>query len=235
MRKLALFLVVFISGYTWCYSQTITVDRPTTGDVWEKGKTYNIRWTKTGTMPALVQIWLRNTASTKTLLVISDRTDNDGIHPWKIPTGVAVGNYRIRVVTGGGTIWGDSKVFAIKAWQTPHPVSDRAFPELKKITVTVPKKGDNWHSEKTYWIQWQTCLKGPFKLELSYEPRKDRKEADIGIRQGNIVPPGCKYSYQWTIPKGIVFDPQNWDYYYIRVSTLDDQFEGFSETFYIYD
>jgi hypothetical protein len=235
MKKSSLLFLFLVVLSVLSYSQTITVEKPETGDEWEKQRTYGIVWKSSGTLPDWVKIWLRNKASTRTLHVISSKTENDGLYAWKVPASVAEGDYVIRVKASGVAVWGDSDVFKIIPWKTRHPVDERSLAELRKIRVTSPKEGENWHSEKTYTIKWETRLEGPFKLELSYEPRRDRVVAEIGIYQSNIVPVDGRHTYQWTIPRGIVFDPQDWDYFYVRVATPDDKFEGFSEIFYIYD
>lgn len=144
MRKRWIFLLLVFISCSMIFSQTITVDDPKAGVTWCKGNAYVIRWTKSGTMPDQVRIWLRNSASTQTVLVISDQTDNDGQHPWTVPASLADGSYRIRVVTGGGTIWGDSGIFTIGTCAQGS------------IAVQQPDGGKPWCKGLPYKILWTT-------------------------------------------------------------------------------
>jgi hypothetical protein len=105
-------------------TESITVTNPHTGDIWYKGDTKTITWTKTGTMDSNVKISLRDSTSTTNILDITNSTLNDGNFSWEIPTLVTPGNYVIRVRTMDNEVYGDSELFSIKKKFT--------FPSIKK-------------------------------------------------------------------------------------------------------
>jgi hypothetical protein len=188
MKKKAAFLsfMFMLIGLGLIHSQTITVTNPTAGKVWCKGQSYDITWTKTGTMPNFVKIWLRNPASTQTILEISAQTENDGSFSWPVPASIANGNYRIRVVTGGGAIWGDSGIFEIDNCGQGS------------ITVTKPTANDVWCKGKTHNIQWTKSgqLPNTVRIVLLNEP---------GTASVQVIDPGTANngSYDWKIPDTI--------------------------------
>jgi hypothetical protein len=186
MKKKVVFLFFILIGLGLVYSQTITVTNPTAGKVWCKGQPYTITWTRTGTMPNLVKIWLRNPASTQTILEISAQTENDGSFSWPVPGTIANGNYRIRVVTGAGAIWGDSGIFEITNCAQGS------------ITVSKPTANDVWCKGKTHSIQWTKSgqLPNTVRIVLLDEP---------GTASVQVIDPGTANngSYDWKIPDSI--------------------------------
>ena len=214
-----LFFIFMLIGLGLVYSQTITVTNPAAGIVWCKGQSYNITWTKTGTMPNFVKIWLRNPASTQTILEISAKTDNDGSFSWPVPGTIANGNYRIRVVTGGGTIWGDSPVFTIKKCKLVF--------RFYYITVTEPHAGAYWDGGETHNIEWETNYKSQLKIQLYDYNGKNLIRDITSLRTFPTTAPD-KYYFPWPIPTDI--SPGN---YTIRVSNQTDTVKGLSKKFFI--
>ncbi len=111
-KRLLMFFLIAIFIITLGYSQSITVTNPHSGDTWYKGKTYEIRWTKSGNMNANVKIRLMR-GGTK-ILAITDSTANNGTYKWTIPISLPNGQYRIRVKTIDNAVFAESEVFTIK-------------------------------------------------------------------------------------------------------------------------
>ncbi len=112
MKKIFMFLLFAMFIVAIGYSQSITITSPHSGNCWEKGKTYTITWTKSGTMNANVKIRLYQ-GGTK-ILSITDSTPNNGSYGWTVPATVADGSYYIRVKTTDNAVYDDSDTFQIK-------------------------------------------------------------------------------------------------------------------------
>lgn len=102
---------------------TISVTKPS-GGKWYKGKTYDILWTKSGTLPNQVTINLMNSAASSVVKVIAASASNSGTFSWTIPSDVAGGDYRVRVKAMNATPFGDSPVFSIGTYMPPGGVPD---------------------------------------------------------------------------------------------------------------
>lgn len=77
--------------------------------------TYNITWTKTGSMHASVKITLYDGSGTTKQLDITDNTANDGSFSWTIPgTAPTTGTHVVRVKTLDNAVFDDSVPFTIK-------------------------------------------------------------------------------------------------------------------------
>jgi hypothetical protein len=117
MKKILLVTaIVTLTLNVALWSQTITVTSPSTGNEWCVGSTYSICWTKSGDMPATVDILLRAVGSPATadpVLVIASGEANDGSYPWMIPHSAAPGDYFIRVRTVDAGVVGDGSNFKI--------------------------------------------------------------------------------------------------------------------------
>ena len=135
-KKNLLFLLVGLIIVGVGYSQTITVISPHRGDVWEKGKTYTIRWTKIGNMISIVKISLMH--NERKILGITDSTFNDGSFRWTIPKSIGDGEYRIRVQTTDNHVYDYSEVFRIKS----EPAVLIPKPDFKPIKIGVEKRSN---------------------------------------------------------------------------------------------
>ena len=83
MKKVLVFVLIFISISGKLVSQNIMVTNPNAAAKWLKGRNYVIAWDKSGEMTMQVKIILFR--ADKEVLVIADSTDNDGAHLWTVP------------------------------------------------------------------------------------------------------------------------------------------------------
>ncbi len=154
MRKKVLLLVVVISFLAiTAYSGTITIKSPRTGDVWYKGKTYTIKWDKSGQMNSRVKIRLYR--GNMVILNITDSTENDGSFSWKVLTALPDGNYVVRVKTIDNKIFDDSDNFKIlKEFSNISGINTR----MKKMNLTKGSINKNFikklkFRKKVYYIK----------------------------------------------------------------------------------
>ena len=92
-------------------SANITVTNPHSGQIWCKGKTYTITWTKSGSMDTNVKIRLFH-GSTK--IPLTNSTPNNGSYSWTIPSSLSNGSYYIRVRTVDNHVYDDGSYFTIQ-------------------------------------------------------------------------------------------------------------------------
>ena len=94
---------------------SIVVTFPASGAELCRGLTYNIVWTKTGTMHASVKITLYDGTGTTKQLDITDTTANDGSYPWAVPDDAPLaGTHVVRVKTLDNAVSDDSAQFTFK-------------------------------------------------------------------------------------------------------------------------
>jgi len=108
----------------------ITVTQPSAGSSWRPGTRQTLTWTKSGSMPFMVQITLRREGAPETeepVLRIADGCANNGSRVWFIPDDLAPGRYFVRV-RASNSIRGDSPVFAIDAAGTRGEVAGPITP-----------------------------------------------------------------------------------------------------------
>jgi hypothetical protein len=132
-------------------AQTITVTKPTATDVWVNGAPATIQWVGVGNLPPTCTIRLRNATDTSTVQVITDSTPtSSGSFQWTpVPTGLAAGQYRVRVYASN-FISGTSAAFLIG-----------------QIKVTSPNGNESWQSGVTKQITWTPgAATGTVKIEL---------------------------------------------------------------------
>jgi len=92
---------------------SINITSPVASTDWCLGENGVVNWTKSGTMDANVKITLRNSdGSLNTVMIMS--TPNDGNYSWPVPSGFAVGNYKVRVKTVDNAVFDESNTFEIK-------------------------------------------------------------------------------------------------------------------------
>ena len=138
--------------------ESITITSPKSGDIWNKGKTYLIKWTKSGTMNANVKIRLMQ-GGTK-ILGITDSTTNDGSFSWTVPSNLPNGSYYIRVKTIDNLVYDDSDMFNI------------AKPSSSYIKVLSPNGGEKIAAPGTLNIKWETSSDIKYvKIMGIYTPR----------------------------------------------------------------
>jgi len=145
-----LFAAVFLSVVP-AWSQKITVTRPAAPDIWLKGKTYIIEWTREGALPATVRIILTNTDESALIQVIADPALNSGTYSWTIPNSVANGPYKIKVRASNTEIVGTSAAFQVTS---PGFGSRTVVPVAPAIEITRPAEKDSFVLGQTVRIHW---------------------------------------------------------------------------------
>ena len=210
MKKIFMFLLFAMFIVAIGYSQSITITSPHSGNCWEKGKTYTITWTKSGTMNANVKIRLYQ-GGTK-ILAITDSTPNNGSYSWTVPATVADGSYYIRVKTIDNAVYDDSDTFQIKVSCSLGGGT---------ITITSPHSGDCWKQGSTHTITWTKSgtMNANVKIRLMQSGAKILAITDSTPNNG---------SYSWTVPATVTDG-----YYQIRVKTIDNAVYDDSDTFQI--
>ncbi len=206
-KQIKMTIILFLFGFGFSFAQTVTVTSPQSGQVWYKGQTYTITWTKSGTMNSKVKIRLYQGATK--VLSITDSTENDGSFIWTIPTNLTAGDYFIRVKTIDNLVYGNSGAFRIADVNT-------------YISIMKPYWGDQWYYGKKYNIQWNKggTMASNVKIGLF---RNNNKILDITTSTPNDG------VYEWTIPSNL---EQAGDYK-IKVTTVDNTVSGESGVFFI--
>ncbi|MCK5222665.1 MAG: hypothetical protein KAR14_13855, partial [Candidatus Aminicenantes bacterium] len=109
----------FEIGYQPVVDPEIDVTDPQTNAKWYKGKSYDIKWKKTGSMSNTVKITLHSQPETQPIKTISSGTSNSELFPWDIPADMSSGSYVVRVMTSDNAVSGYSKQFYIKQKFSP--------------------------------------------------------------------------------------------------------------------
>ncbi|MEN8155075.1 MAG: Ser-Thr-rich GPI-anchored membrane family protein [Acidobacteriota bacterium] len=223
MKKVIFGLIILSVLLTLGYSQSITVTRPSAGEVVPKGSAYTIRWTTVGTLHASVKIRLFNSSGSSKIMDITDRTGTAaGSYrcPANLFNAVPDGSYIVRVKTLDDQYYDNSDVFILgDPVVDPGPVVEA---EQKSITVVSPNNGKPlaWGSEIK--ILWRS--NGPTE---SVEVILLRNSHIIG----RISPPlhYGRISYLWKIGefRGGTVDPGYG--YKIRVSEIGSVVEDDSD------
>jgi len=212
VKKLLGFFALAICATTFLGAATVTVTKPTTGDVWAQGQTHAVTWTKTGAMGNLVRVSLRDKNSAAEIKLIADNVPNTGTTQWTIAADIADGQYRVRVKVKNEITQDDSEVFAIGP--APSPAS---------ITVTKPATGDTWQKTKPYTITWTKSGTMPNSVKLDLVDQNSTAVVrSIADNQPNTG------SYPWTIPADAAFGP-----YRVRVKVKTTAIQDDSGTFNI--
>ena len=87
--------------------ESITVTTPNGGEIWKKGTTKTIKWTKTINTEAKVKIELLKGG--KIDKVILSSAPNTGSYNWKIPATQKVGtDYKIRITSTSNSAYKDA-------------------------------------------------------------------------------------------------------------------------------
>jgi hypothetical protein len=152
-------LVLFALTTGLVSAQTVTVTAPAAGATWVKGTTYAINWTKSGIMPDLVRISLRDPNTLAELGLIQDNVSNTGTFQWAIPASIADGQYRVRVKVKDVAIQDDSDIFSIAA-----------VAPAGTITVQDPGPQYNtvWREGQAHTVKWWVTgsLSGNYSISL---------------------------------------------------------------------
>ncbi len=141
---------------------SITVTSPHSGDTWSKGKTYIIKWTKSGSMNPNVKIRLIQ-GGTK-ILSITNSTPNNGSYSWTVPDGLPTGNYQIRVKTVDNAVYNDSDKFKIEEPSAePKPYIERISPVNVRVGDEIEIFGKNFYSQNDHYV---VCGDGHYSVTL---------------------------------------------------------------------
>ncbi len=192
---------------------TITVTAPSTGVIWRKGLSYDIKWTKTGTQSDNVNIKIYTDSIDPGNLVEQLTGPNSRTYNWTIPTSYSNGSYILRVETDDAAVHGDSGIFTIATNSSLPP----------SITVTSPTSNDRWEKGTTHNITWDR--EGNLSANVKINVFRN------SILQGNFVEqltgPNSG-TYSWTIPNG--YTSGN---YVLRIKTDDNKVSDDSDIFAI--
>ncbi len=218
---------------------SITVTKPALNDKWNRSKTYNIIWTKTGTMPNTVKIDLMNQAGTSIVKPIADGVPNTGSYPWPIPADMAFGSYRVRVQVKTTTIRDDSDIFSIAVSAPLSELKADASALLPPfINVVKPDASAVWHNGDHVSIQFKTNTSGTVEI-LLYNESKTKMigiiASQLTFGQGQSIPPvgpdaPFQYIHTWELPFGDVFSPAK---YTIRIRGYESGIIAWSSPFRI--
>lgn len=86
---------------------TVVVTSPGLGNIWEKGTTYNITWTTTGTVKPGIKLDLYKGAIFNRQIVYESPVAGGNSYSWVVPTGLTTGtDYKIRIMACVGTTAG---------------------------------------------------------------------------------------------------------------------------------
>ncbi len=199
----------------------ISVESPHSEDIWYKGQAYTINWTSNLPATAEIKIKLYNGDLTSKILDIVNSTTNDGSYSWTVPTGLNVGNYRIKIQTVSNMVSDESGVFYIKQ------KGFGGYPPIhigEKITVTSPKKGDSFAKLNNIEIRWiSSNLSSKTRLKVFLlKASNGEKIMDISTISPNDG------EMQWKIPLSVPTGE-----YKVRISTLTGDVYGDSGSFQI--
>ena len=162
--------------------QSITVDKPAAGDVWNAGSTRYIRW-HCQNFADSVRIFISYDGYNPQFWVAVDlmkNTPNDGSYEWIVPNNPSKNCVIMIVDAKDGYPVGYSGVFEITGG-------------AESITIDVPNGGENWNVGSTRYIVWHNQnFNDPVKIEYS---------TDGGTNYSTIVASTTNSgSYAWTVP-----------------------------------
>ena len=218
VKKLSLSILGLFVIASFTFAQTITVKLPHAGDIWYKGHTYNITWTKTGNAGVNVKINIFRNSIIPANFVEQLTGPNSGSKSWPIPSTYDNGTYYIRI-KGVDSSWNDVGVYGDSGAFT---ITDP--PAAATITVTSPHSGDNWCKGSTHNITW-TSTSIPASTNIKINIFKDSIKQANSKLQLTCTNTSLK---SWTISTNF----ENGTYY-IRVKTEDNVVHGDSGGFII--
>ena len=128
----------------------VTLTAPSGGEVWNKGRTYTVRWLSN--IGGNVRIDL--TSGGNVVAPIVATTTNNGAFDWNIPLSIVnASQYRIRITSLSLSTTGES-------------VSNFAIIDPATVTVTTPNGGERLQKGKDFSIQWQSNFSDNVRIEL---------------------------------------------------------------------
>jgi len=183
------------SGYFSIYElpRYITVNSPSSGEMWYKGETEAITWNSAYAGDNVkIQYIIGSYGYT-----ITSSTFNDGSYSWTIPSSLTTSSsYKIKITsTSYSTVYGESSYFSI---------------DERYITVNSPYSGSKWYEGETYSITWSSKNAGSFvKIELY---KSGSRVSTITSSTSNDG------SYSWTVPSTLSSSSS----YKIKITSTSD-------------
>ncbi len=209
MKRLSGSLIFILFSVATLSAATVTVTKPAANETWVKGQTYQILWTKSGDMPDLVRISLRDQTSANEVKLIADNQPNSGSYSWTVGQDIADGQYVVRVKVKNVAVSDDSDVFHIAAVAGPS------------ITVTKPAAGDAWNKNKTYAITWTKSGTMPNSVKIDL-----LNATGVVVVQPIADNQPNSGTYSWTVPGGLSFGN-----YRVRVQVKTTAIQDSSDVF----
>ena len=235
MKKYPVIIFLMIVSVSWVMGQgSITVNSPNGGEKWILGSTHDITWEASG-ITNMFKITLWKDGVDKG--IIADNISKSArSYPW------TVGQY-----SGGTAQTGSGYTIKIREKSlAPNDFSDQPFEIIKSlpriarpkdlnkpfpprpfITVTFPHKNDKlmWRIGSTNTIKWNhsSSITANVKIELWVVSTNQ-----LGTVIVNNWP--INQDFAWEIPFGL-----NCTYYRIKVKTVNNKFEDFSDVFKIHE
>ncbi len=183
MKRTAVSIFLFILAFGWLGAATIMVTKPAADEIWVKGQPCQVVWTKSGIMPNLVRISLRDKTGATQVKLLADNQPNSGSYSGTVPQDVADGQYVVRVKVKNATVSDDSDVFIIAASAGPS------------IHVTKPTTGDKWKRNTSYAVTWTKTGTMPNSVKIDLMNKNGTTVVEpIADNQPN------NGSYHWPVP-----------------------------------
>ena len=226
MKKMLLFNV-FMFGLMagLVFGGSISIISPNGGEQWEIGSTKLIKWNANGVTNNL-KVVLFKEGQSEVCVLAKNLSPSATSYSWKVGDSItgkveAGSGYKIRVreqVADNAAADVSNNTFSIMNKKLSfHPGLNLAI----KMSITSPDKKSKWETGKSFQIKWNWAGSGAVKVQL-YNYNGKTFLRDIGTSSSG--------SLNWLIPQDVYKWPGN---YTIRVSTLDNKTEAFSEMFHI--
>ncbi len=195
-----------------CAAPSIVVTAPAAGASWPAGSEQTIAWTRSGTLPHLVQITLRREGASEgedPALRIADGCANNGSRRWPIPASLPPGRYFVRV-RASSVAQGDSAVFTVTGPTTvPAPASPAVAPHSRppiRFRVNKPRGGDVVGIGSRVPIAWQAPSadsgeNAGYTFTVKAVRQSDGREFEIVANR--YVNPGEGVSHSWNVDRRI--------------------------------
>lgn len=122
---------------------SIIVDSPNGGESWQRGTSYNIKWSSFGGVGSEVRIELFRGGVLN--LKITGSTENDGSYVWAVPSDQAIdSDYQIKITSAANPSYYD------------YSNNNFSIIDESLITVTSPNGGENWQQGTSQNITWDS-------------------------------------------------------------------------------
>ena len=229
MKKILLFVLIFVSISGLLVSQNIMVTNPNAAAKWIKSRNHVITWDKSGEMAMQVKIILFR--ADKEVLVIADSTDNDGAFSWTVPADLIPGKYTIHVLTPDESVSDDSDDFQIEsapAIKSIRPaVTGTAIKVPPQVKIINPNGGESWTVGTEEEITWEySGLSGNVNLMLF---KKDKEGGVVQIVNIARDIPINSRSYTWKVGKHASGTVSPYEMFSVEIQTPDRKYKDQSD------